>query len=194
MIVNQVLAMMEKSKRWGRITCLGIERKDRVNADGTEILANQPYLVLQCDCGTPAFEVWASDFPGKRKMLDCGRCGLGIAHKMPMVQAISMRLDTRLLIEAFQNKYGWNTSQTVVELVRQGAECKTKHDRPEITEDELKAMLKELLTEQVSRYAPMKIEANQIHRTIQYGQLAKGLMAKLDIRSKSDLGETVPLV
>lgn len=106
--------------RWGQLHCVAQESelKSVGNAqDGYRQCTALRYTV-QCACGKQ-FQIWASEFPGKRLMRDCG-CGLGNAQTVSM--RIGMPLDVIEIIRLYRAEEGNTMSSNVAiaDLIKEG--------------------------------------------------------------------------
>jgi len=107
--------VLRKGDRFGCLTLTSCGKR-LFAQDGIEDRLD--WMELTCLCGK-TIALWASRFPGKRKLKDCG-CGRSSRDHSYVVVGVSLPLETREDVERFRQAEGLSFSRAIVELVRRG--------------------------------------------------------------------------
>jgi len=112
------LSLKHPYNRWGTLQLINIqEHIRRVEQSGGWEEFPDVQLTLICHCGKE-FTVWQSEFPGKRKMKDCG-CGMAERAKRALVTFCTT--DTNLKrITAYALDQRMTLSKACAEIVEIG--------------------------------------------------------------------------
>ncbi len=109
-----------KGDKWAWLECVDIKDKQVFvpwpRGGGGE-LETQTFVVLQCTCGNK-IQIEDVEFPGKRKMPDCG-CGGGRDEQRKAIKTLMLPVSFITEIENYANaNYKGNFSKALVELMR----------------------------------------------------------------------------
>lgn len=115
-------AEVQVGDKWARLECIEIGKGEREIDSGEGVVERRPedWFRALCDCGT-VLRVWARDYPGKTRLLDCG-CGLGVMDGMKVQYGIYGPGRLKIELGKVARDKGWSRNKTAVEAMRIGLE------------------------------------------------------------------------
>ena|SRR3990167_1962828 len=91
---------LQVGEQWGALHVTNVSYEEYTNDLGRGVKEKYDHTLfydLQCACGTE-IHIWHAAFPGKRMMVDCGKCGEGQKkHYDTAVKVVT--LDVELIVE-----------------------------------------------------------------------------------------------
>jgi hypothetical protein len=108
---------------WGHLKVVFSGRAERyVPGPGGGEMSNDEFIQVECDCegkmkGPGTMKIWLDDFPGKKKVLDCG-CGISNMDGATILISATVPTETRVALKEYSRKEGISFSRAIVELVR----------------------------------------------------------------------------
>lgn len=108
---------------WGKLTCIGFGVEvTRETSNGITEEIRTRIMDVECSCGTVVF-VHADDFPGRRKMKDCG-CGAGKSDTKILISLyLPLRLVQKLDVLSALGKE--SRSSLVTKYLQEHTQCGT---------------------------------------------------------------------
>jgi hypothetical protein len=116
------MARIFKGERWAALTCLDITQESRSISigkyDGFSTVLVTVYR-LRCDCSAEV-TVLAQEFPGKRRMTDCG-CGRTRQEEFDKgMTSYMLSGECRKIIQEYSRLHFCSKTEAVEQLVRAG--------------------------------------------------------------------------
>ena len=112
---------MHVNERWGQLEVIDMDFQEVTEHpyEGITSTSNVIIAKLKCNCGK-VFEIRRDQFPGKRRMKDCG-CGIAKTDGLCVMTAMSLPFSLMQTIKAFADKETKsNKSRAMQILMRRG--------------------------------------------------------------------------
>jgi|SRR5262245_25407227 len=112
--------------KWGHMTCVRtssvVEPIIYKNQYGDEYdsgnTREEVEIELKCDCGETV--IFHNEFPGKRRVLDCGKCKRGANKRYPTAVTFTCPIDIKIEIENYASENRMAKSHAYVKILEAG--------------------------------------------------------------------------